>query len=182
VDQADVLHLVETILGTQLGDANLDGVVDGSDFNHWNDNKFETCYKTWGEGDFNGDGVADGSDFNIWSMRRFTGGAAAAVPRPDRAPHAPLANRIIAVPQVSDAAWRDFSETNESELRRLPESSAEDAGISPEFVVNTMSRLRSDHGALRNSRHTVDPASPMNDDDAADSELIDSVLSEWRLR
>ncbi len=75
-DQADVLYLVENVLGTQLGDANLDGAVDASDFNRWNDNKFDTCYKSWGEGDFNGDGVADGSDFNVWSARRFTGAVA----------------------------------------------------------------------------------------------------------
>ncbi len=53
-----------------LGDANLDGVVDVSDFNQWNSNKFQSG-TTWSRGDFNGDGVTDVSDFNIWNMRRF---------------------------------------------------------------------------------------------------------------
>ena len=53
-----------------LGDANTDGVVDVSDFNLWNTNKFA---KTgWSGGDFNGDGFADVSDFNIWNENKFT--------------------------------------------------------------------------------------------------------------
>ena len=53
------------------GDANLDGVVDGSDFNIWNANKF-TRSDRWDDGDFNGDGSVDGSDFNIWNANKFT--------------------------------------------------------------------------------------------------------------
>ncbi|HEY6563895.1 MAG TPA: hypothetical protein VIY86_05330, partial [Pirellulaceae bacterium] len=55
-----------------LGDANADGIVDGSDFNIWNMNKF-TAGTTWTSGDFNCDGVTDGSDFNVWNMNKFTG-------------------------------------------------------------------------------------------------------------
>ena len=54
-----------------LGDANLDGTVDGSDFNQWNAHKF-TSGNAWSGGDFNADGVTDGSDFNIWNARKFT--------------------------------------------------------------------------------------------------------------
>ncbi len=70
-DQADVSFLVANVLGTLPGDANLDGAVDASDFNLWNDNRFQTCTKSWDTGDFNGDGAADGADFNIWHANRF---------------------------------------------------------------------------------------------------------------
>ncbi|MEM7311653.1 MAG: sulfatase-like hydrolase/transferase [Planctomycetota bacterium] len=63
-----------------LGDANLDGVVDISDFNIWNANKF-TAGGTWESGDFNGDGVTDTSDFNIWNANKFTS-LARTVPEP----------------------------------------------------------------------------------------------------
>ncbi len=52
------------------GDANLDGVVDISDFNLWNSNKF-TVVADWSKGDFNADGNVDISDFNIWNSRKF---------------------------------------------------------------------------------------------------------------
>jgi hypothetical protein len=53
------------------GDANLDGIVDGSDFNIWNSHKF-TSAAAWCSGDFSADGVVDGSDFNIWNSHKFT--------------------------------------------------------------------------------------------------------------
>jgi hypothetical protein len=52
------------------GDANVDGVVDGFDFNIWNANSFRTD-ALWAHGDFNADGLVDGSDFNIWNDNRF---------------------------------------------------------------------------------------------------------------
>ena len=67
--------------GTIPGDANLDGVVDASDFNVWNGSKF-TAGQGWCGGDFNGDGVTDGSDFNIWNSNKFQS-APVAVPEPD---------------------------------------------------------------------------------------------------
>jgi hypothetical protein len=54
-----------------LGDANLDGVVDGSDFGIWNANKF-TAVAAWGQGDFTADGSVDGSDFGVWNANKFT--------------------------------------------------------------------------------------------------------------
>ena len=53
------------------GDANLDGVVDASDFNVWNGSKF-TSTSNWTSGDFNSDGVVDASDFNVWNGNKFT--------------------------------------------------------------------------------------------------------------
>ena len=53
------------------GDANLDGVVDVSDFNVWNANKF-TANAEWCSGDFTLDGSIDVSDFNEWNRNKFT--------------------------------------------------------------------------------------------------------------
>lgn len=53
------------------GDANLDGVVDGSDFGLWNAHKF-TANTAWCDGNFNADNVVDGSDFGIWNSNKFT--------------------------------------------------------------------------------------------------------------
>ena len=66
-----------------LGDANLDGVVDGQDFIAWNGNKF-TALSDWCGGDFNADGVVDGQDFIAWNGNKFTSadGHTQAVPEP----------------------------------------------------------------------------------------------------
>jgi hypothetical protein len=54
-----------------LGDVNLDGNVDGSDFVAWNTNKF-TSTAGWCSGDLNHDGVVDGADFVVWNGNKFT--------------------------------------------------------------------------------------------------------------
>lgn len=53
-----------------LGDANLDGSVDGEDFILWNLHKF-TATGAWSTADFNADGVTDGQDFIIWNRHKF---------------------------------------------------------------------------------------------------------------
>ena len=58
-------------------DANLDGLVDGSDFLAWNAHKF-TADAHWSHGDFNADGTVDGADFIIWNAHKFTASDAAA--------------------------------------------------------------------------------------------------------
>ena len=73
VDQDDVDSLVGDVFRTLYGDANLDQVVDGSDFNIWNNNKF-LAGTGWATGNFNGDAVTDASDFNIWNARKFQSG------------------------------------------------------------------------------------------------------------
>ncbi|MEM7313624.1 MAG: PEP-CTERM sorting domain-containing protein [Planctomycetota bacterium] len=65
----------------RLGDANLDGVVDVSDFNIWNSNKFQSVLD-WSKANFNGDAAIDVSDFNLWNGNKFTSSDAAAVPEP----------------------------------------------------------------------------------------------------
>ena len=66
-----------------VGDANLDGNVDGADFVAWNSNKF-TAVAAWCSGDLNSDGLVDGSDFIAWNDNKFTSADAAmiAVPEP----------------------------------------------------------------------------------------------------
>ncbi|MEM7312197.1 MAG: hypothetical protein AAF497_03500 [Planctomycetota bacterium] len=64
-----------------LGDANLDGNVDVSDFNIWNSNKFQPN-ASWCNGDFNADGNVDVSDFNLWNTNKFQSASSAAVPEP----------------------------------------------------------------------------------------------------
>lgn len=67
----------ETNLGAgrvyPVADANLDGAVDGADFNIWNANKF-TLNSQWCAGDFTADGAIDGSDFGLWNANKFTMG------------------------------------------------------------------------------------------------------------
>ncbi len=54
----------------KIGDANLDGFVDVSDFNAWNGAKF-TSNLRWDRGDFNGDGFVEVPDFNAWNNNKF---------------------------------------------------------------------------------------------------------------
>ena len=83
-----------------LGDANLDGTVDGQDFIAWNGAKF-TNTAAWTGGDFNADGVVDGQDFIAWNTNKFTSAdGVSAVPEP-----APM----ISVLLVSLLAWRRVS-------------------------------------------------------------------------
>ena len=72
VNNADSLEWVVNHLGTFPGDANLDGFVDGSDWNIWNDHKFTTS-QGWCQGDFSGDGIVNATDWNLWHTRRFRG-------------------------------------------------------------------------------------------------------------
>ena len=53
-----------------VGDANLDGFVNGQDFVLWNENKFGNA-TDWDLGDFTGDGVVDGVDFVAWNGNKF---------------------------------------------------------------------------------------------------------------
>lgn len=54
-----------------LGDANLDGHVDVSDFNIWNTHKFSLS-AAWCDGDFDANGAIEVSDYNIWNSAKFS--------------------------------------------------------------------------------------------------------------
>ncbi|MEM7313607.1 MAG: hypothetical protein AAF497_10700 [Planctomycetota bacterium] len=82
VNDEDRRVWVEDLKGTFFGDANLDLVVDVSDFNIWNSNKFTTDSQ-WQDGDFSGDQNVDVSDFGIWNANKFqSANDTAAVPEP----------------------------------------------------------------------------------------------------
>ncbi len=53
-----------------IGDANLDGRVNESDYLAWNEHKF-TYAAAWTAGDFNADGGVDVQDFNLWNSHRY---------------------------------------------------------------------------------------------------------------
>ena len=65
VDQADLIEWVTNIKKTWIGDADLNGEFDSSDFvSVFTAGKYETGEAAgWGEGDWNGDGVFDSGDF-----------------------------------------------------------------------------------------------------------------------
>src|SRR5690606_34742975 len=71
VEPADVGVLLG-ILGTQYGDANLDGQVNAADLAIWQGN-YGTAGR-WASGDFNGDANIDGRDFLIWQRHFGFGG------------------------------------------------------------------------------------------------------------
>ena len=64
IDQLDADYLVENILGTAYGDANLDGYVNATDLNIAVLN-LNTSVDSWADGDFNGDGVVDEDDLDL---------------------------------------------------------------------------------------------------------------------
>ena len=80
------------------GDANLDGRVDGSDFNLWNDHRSQAD-AGWHGGDFNYDGTTDDLDLEIWNANRFqpneTADQAATVPEPTSIVLAALASLLF---------------------------------------------------------------------------------------
>jgi hypothetical protein len=54
-----------------VGDANLDGTVDGADFLIWNAHRFQND-QGWCGGDFDASGTVDGADFLQWNANKFT--------------------------------------------------------------------------------------------------------------
>lgn len=65
-----------------MGDGNLDGLVDTTDFKLWDNQKFTTSL-AWDDGDYNCDGQVDVSDFNVWnSSRSGTFPAPHSIPEP----------------------------------------------------------------------------------------------------
>jgi hypothetical protein len=68
-----------------LGDANVDGEVDGADYTTWADNYLDSPVAAWADGgwavgNFNADDIVDGADYTLWADN-YTGGGAP-VPEP----------------------------------------------------------------------------------------------------
>jgi hypothetical protein len=83
-----------------LGDANLDGFVDGLDFTVWNANKF-TSLAQWSAGDFNADHFIDGLDFIIWNANKFQSSDGAA--------------QVVSVRRLIDSPENDETTPNSNE-------------------------------------------------------------------
>ncbi len=64
----------------KLGDADLNGTVDGLDFIAWNANKF-TDVALWSAADFTANGTVDGADFIEWNANKFTSSDSMVLPR-----------------------------------------------------------------------------------------------------
>ncbi len=88
VDISDVFYFAEVIFGTWLGDANLDGEFNSSDFVQlWQASEYEDSIannSTWADGDWNGDREFDSNDFVLAFMGRGyeAGPRVAFVPEP----------------------------------------------------------------------------------------------------
>jgi hypothetical protein len=102
VDNGDVEFLVENIIGTFMGDANLDGKVDAMDLNQVGINWRRMDGVGWSNGDFTGDGAVNAADLNLIGVNWRSGVAAAALS--GRVPRAPLAAAHAVSPTVVDEA------------------------------------------------------------------------------
>jgi hypothetical protein len=78
VNQDDVVFLVENIIGTSMGDANLDGKVDAMDLNQVGINWQRMDGAGWSNGDFTGDGAVTAQDLDEIGINWLSGEAAAA--------------------------------------------------------------------------------------------------------
>ncbi len=114
-----------------VGDANLDGVVDTSDFNVWNVHKF-TASAAWCSGDFNADGLVDTSDFNLWNINKYSqagssSAATAGVTTPPRQtePFPRGQTPTPPLPPPPTASFRRESPAKNRPLRWLVEDSTE---------------------------------------------------------
>ncbi len=86
-----------------VGDANLDGTVDGQDYIAWNIHKF-TNEASWCHGDFTADGVIDVQDFIKWNNNKFTSADGISVV-PEPASHAwPIVAMLLAA--ASNIRWK----------------------------------------------------------------------------
>jgi hypothetical protein len=113
VDSEDVGVLVEGVLGTYYGDANLNGYVDAADLNqvgvHW-----QASSKGWADGDFTGDGIVNAADLNVLAINWQHG-----VPQSTgRAPQAPLS---AADPMDRDEPTSGMESIEEESARPLRE-------------------------------------------------------------
>ncbi len=110
VDRGDFDFLITSVIGTLLGDANVDFRVDASDYDAWDSHRFATD-TGWSQGDFNGDGVTDGADLNVWYANR-TIVAGTAVPD-STAPESAVPNSTTSDSAAFDLPTSEPSPTEE---------------------------------------------------------------------
>ena len=171
VDDDDVTYLVETIIGTFMGDANLDHRVDAADLNvvgiHW-----RNAGTFWSSGDFSGDGNTDAADLNVPALNWLKGVAAAAA----RIPRAPLAaaagqSAVKPVGEENGHASREPGST-----QRAAESTADESAIDEPTALRQRNRL---HHSQRRIHSSIQRRSTERAADRADDEknVVDIVFA-----
>jgi hypothetical protein len=190
VDGADVVMLLNDAFDTRFGDINLDGTVDGSDFNRWNQHKFTQCGSSWASGDLNGDTMIDAGDFNIWLSNRFTG-RAATLESPAHIPRAAAAIGSRGVPVEVSKKPRQPSEAllranHARELRSLDGTIGPNRVDQHDYRRRSVTRRNSVPGVLLPSNsHTAQAsaAAPPAGDRLPTSDLriqtMDDVFAGW---
>ena len=187
VGSEDAEYLVTNVLGTQFGDANLDGFVDGSDFNRWNAHKFSACGGSWGDGEFTGDGVVDASDFHEWFAHRFTGsGNGGAVA--ESVPRAAVAGGVVAADEVlarMDALGATRGPSGVTQAHGT-QSTVEELEVADELTRRPRRRtVTAWRDARASRRDQVDRAldgSPFEfggESEAFGGESVDKVFAKW---
>ena len=116
VSSADLSYLIETILGTSLGDANLDGRFNSTDFVLvFQAGQYEDSIpgnSTWATGDWNCDGEFSSSDF----VTAFRSGAytAASAPAAATAASSQVAAGLVQAPNAASQRADSASASHES--------------------------------------------------------------------
>jgi hypothetical protein len=169
VDQDDVVFLVENIIGTSMGDANLDGKVDSTDLNQVGINWRRMDGAGWGNGDFTGDGAVDSADLNVIGINWRSGAAAAAAH--GRAPRAPLAaGHQAPIAIVDEAIDQVGSEGRAADRDALlpPDDSKVEYGFE-------LSRSRYDASSFRRDSVRRDDGLTQVEDD--ETKLVDDLFA-----
>ena len=181
VSYGDIETWVVGLFGSSLGDADLNGVVDGQDFIIWSDHRYEPG-GLWSQADFNGDGWVDGLDFNLWNDSRFRdpldpvqAQTAARVPRAalsvELTPGIPVfpptsSHSVQTRPLETDSlTWRSLDDLI---WAAWPTQQAFSAEGEDSFLQSTSIRWRSDailHAVASRQRHDVGFEDPDKDEE-----------------
>ncbi len=138
VESNDVAVFLASI-GSLLGDANLDGVVNAADLNLVGVNWLASHCVNWSGGDFSGDGAVTAVDLNAIGLHWRQSAAALAVVR--RVPRAPLHVALATIP----GTWVDA-------LSRSGQLESSQLGALPQFADNTDIPSESDSNSLHTKR------------------------------
>ena len=168
VNADDVTHLVESIIGTFMGDTNLDGVVDATDLNqvgiHWR----QESGATWLTGDFTGNGAVTSADLNIIGINWRQGAGPIAAARTPRAALAAGARPGISVDLADD----------ESDVFQRQSAGHHPARVVSQEAAQDLILRRRAIRSMFARRNAVLESSPQHESDFAS--LADDVLADWK--
>jgi hypothetical protein len=183
VDVTDVAHLVQTILGTNFGDANLDGQVSVTDLNELRIHWLATDCVGWSTGDLTGDGKVNAADLNVLGINWLSGVALVASQPGVRVPRTPLA---IAAPRpavIIDAVLGDKINVNswsyvavENSSNSLDVSRAGHADHMAELGVTETAYSKRFRGQVEQRRRRVNGSSQVNVENEQ-FELLDDLFA-----